>query len=517
MKQKLLGLFIVIVAFLGILDATYVTYQESQGIIPPCTPPFSCGQVLESKWSHIGPVPISAIGVLYYSFVFGFGVVLFLGTRIIHYPKKVSVYVEDLLLTFTSCGLLFSMYLIFIMAFVLQAWCLYCLLSASFCILLFGMSFLLHRELRSSRQNPRLPLRRSLFRALYQWCLKPLYFLLDAEFVHTNMTTIGNVMGKFLVLRSLTAWLFAYSDKKLEQTIDGIVFPNPVGLSAGFDYNAELPGILPSVGFGFATIGTVTNEPYEGNRKPRLGRFPKSQALVVNKGFKSLGAKAIIKKLEGHSFAIPIGISIGSTNKNYDSLGLQIENVVAGFKQFEASKVAHSYYELNISCPNTAGGQPFTTPARLKKLLVALQKLHISKPIYIKMPIDLQFSEVLPLLELADSFNIHGVIFGNLTKDKNNPDVHPADKKSWKNIQGNLSGKPTWNRSNNLIQMTKKTFGSRFTIIGAGGIFTPEDAQFKLSLGADLVELITGMIYEGPQLIGAINEYIRDTKVYRTK
>lgn len=512
MKQQFLSLLIVLVAFLGIMDATYLSYQEIRGIVPPCKPPFACGVVLESAWSHIGPIPLSLFGMAYYSLVFGLGVVLFLGMRTITTPKKVSFYVEDLLFVVTTCGILFSAYLVSIMAFVLKAWCLYCLFSAGFSFLLFWISMYLHRKLEPQRRRPRLPLRRSFFRAFYQWIVKPICFLLDAEFVHVHMTNIGRLLGKLPTFRTLTAWQFAYADKRLVRTIDGMTFPNPVGLSAGFDYNADLPAILPSVGFGFATIGTVTNEPYQGNPPPRLDRFPKSKALLVNKGFKSLGAKAIIKKLEKQTFAIPIGISIGSTNKAHASLQAQIEDILSCFRQFEASSVQHHYYELNISCPNTTGGQPFTTGNRLQKLVKAVQALGVKKPIYLKMPIDLSFSQVLPLLDAADTYGIHGVIFGNLTKDKTNPDVHPVDRKQWADRSGNLSGKPTWNRSNTLIQMTRQAYKSRFTIIGAGGIFTPEDAKFKLSLGADLIQLITGMIYEGPQLIGAINEYLKDKK-----
>ncbi len=322
------------------------------------------------------------------------------------------------------------------------------------------------------------------------------------------MTQTGKTLGAFPVTRMLTHTLFEYSNLRLHKKIDGIVFPNPVGLSAGFDYDADLTSIIPSVGFGFATIGTVTNEPYGGNKAPRLGRYPRSQALLVNKGFKSSGANAIIKKLENQEFAIPIGISIGSTNKQHASLLAQIEDILHAFILFERSGVLHSYYELNISCPNTTGGQPFTTHDRLEHLLIKLDAVKIKRPIYIKMPIDLSDSQTLSLLHTAKKHTIAGVIFGNLTKDKDNPDVDPQDRVHWKSVQGNLSGKPTMNRSNHFIELTKKTFKSHFIIIGTGGIFTPEDAQTKFRLGADLVQLITGMIYEGPQLIGEINEYI---------
>jgi dihydroorotate dehydrogenase len=267
---------------------------------------------------------------------------------------------------------------------------------------------------------------------------------------------------------------------------------------------------LPEVGFGFITIGTITLEPYAGNPKPRLGRFPKSKALLVNKGLKTIGARAVISKLKNLTFTVPIGISIGATNRAYKNSQEQIDNYYQCFQLFEESKVSHSYYELNISCPNTFGGEPFTTISRLDKLLTTLNKLKISRPVYIKMPIDLSEEDILNLLNASQKYRfISGVIFGNLTKDHNNPHVHPDDSKLWAKSIGNLSGAPTFHRSNQLIALTKKHFAKRFTIIGCGGIFSTQDAQTKLDLGADLVQLITGMIYQGPQLIVEINRSLR--------
>jgi len=351
---------------------------------------------------------------------------------------------------------------------------------------------------------------RDIFATSYQNVLKPLLFTQDAERVHNNFTRFGKFLGEFGPTRSLTSVLLAYRNPVLIKIIDGVTYPNPIGLSAGFDYNGQLTQILPAVGFGFTTVGTVTLEPYEGNVPPRLDRFPRSKALLVNKGFKSLGAHAVIKKLTGLEFSIPVGISIGSTNKHFSTLKAQIEDITTTFRLFERSKVKHSYYELNISCPNTSIGQPFTDPKNLSRLLRAVVRLRIKKPVYLKMPIDLQKKHILELLDAADRSSISGVIFGNLTKDKENPAVDPQDRILWKERTGNLSGKPTWERSNALIKLTKKHYGKRFTIIGTGGVFSGEDAKEKLRLGADLVQLITGMVYQGPQLIGEINSYLAE-------
>ena len=345
----------------------------------------------------------------------------------------------------------------------------------------------------------------SVFAFLYQRLLKKALFLIDPETVHNAFSQNGKILGRWPITRAITRLLFSYQSPTTARVFNGIYFPNPIGLSAGFDYNAEMVEILGPVGFGFHTVGTVTLEPYEGNPKPRLGRLPNSKALLVNKGLKSLGAKAIIERLAGLQFSVPVGISIGATNTLFNSPNEQIMDIAQSFVLFEKSNVSHSYYELNISCPNTFGGEPFTSPNRLDQLLDVVDALHLSRPLFIKMPIDQSKKETLQLLAVADEHNVQGVIFGNLTKDKKNPDVTEADRAVWKTRKGNLSGKPTFKRSNALIQLTRENFADRFTIIGCGGIFDLETAQAKLDAGADLLQMITGMVFGGPQTIGDIN------------
>jgi dihydroorotate dehydrogenase len=350
----------------------------------------------------------------------------------------------------------------------------------------------------------------------YKYLVKPVLFLFDAETVHNFFVKMGIIASFIPAARWLIATLFGYQHPSLRVKKDGISFPNPVGLSAGFDYNGQLTGILPAVGFGFHTIGTITYDPYAGNAKPRLGRLPKSQAILVNKGLKNIGAKACVAFLRNRfqqlPVQIPTGISIGSTNKGYNSLKEQILDTLKSFYIFEKSSLPHSYYELNISCPNTFGGEPFSIPSHLELLLTCLDRMAISRPIYVKFPIDQPWQESKILLDIINKHKSAGIIIGNLTKDKSNPLVHSAEKQIWASRKGNLSGKPTWERSNELIQKTRQTYGDRFTIIGVGGIFTGQDAHHKMKLGADLVQLITGMIYEGPGAIGQINYYLANKR-----
>jgi dihydroorotate dehydrogenase len=342
----------------------------------------------------------------------------------------------------------------------------------------------------------------------YQKVVKPIFFCFDPEVIHHQNIDFGKLLGKSNLAQKLFTSSWAYAHPSLVKKIDGISFPNPVGLSAGFDYNGELTQILPAIGFGFHTIGTVTLHSYSGNIPPRLGRFPRSQALLVNKGLKNLGAKEIIKKLHKSPFHIPTGISIASTNMMFRSEKQQVTDIIDCFKLFEESSLKHAYYELNISCPNTFDGEPFTNPDRLEMLMKEMDNLKISRPMYIKMTIDQSEEETIALLKTLEKHNVQGIIIGNLTKDKKNSAVDPKDQIEWQKRKGNLSGKPTWERSNRLIQLARKTCKKRFTIIGTGGIFSGEDAQTKIDLGADLVQLITGMIYKGPQLIGQINHYL---------
>lgn len=342
----------------------------------------------------------------------------------------------------------------------------------------------------------------------YVHVLKPFFFLFPAELVHTRLVAVGRFGCRLPLVAGLLRWAWAYQHPQLSKTFHGVTFPNPIGLAAGFDYNGDLVETLPHVGFGFHTIGSVTLEPYGGNPPPRLSRFPKSKALLINKGLKNVGARAIIKRLKKYTMTIPVGISIASTNKLFANEAQQIEDMLKCFRLFEKSGLNHSYYELNISCPNTFGGEPFTTPEKLQRLMKKMDSLQLRRPLFVKMPIDQAADQTLAMLRVLADHAVEGVIFGNLTKDKTNPAVEKSERAQWKTRRGNVSGKPTWHRSNACIKLTKKHFDGRFTIIGVGGVFSGQDAAEKMRLGADLIQLITGMIYEGPEVIGEINQYL---------
>jgi len=342
--------------------------------------------------------------------------------------------------------------------------------------------------------------RNAFFHFSYTKILKPFYFALDPEMVHNRMLGVGALLGRFSPTRWLTRASFFYSNPKLEQTILGIKFPNPIGLAAGFDKNAEITDILPDVGFGFEEVGSITGETCAGNPKKRLWRLPKSRSLVVYYGLKNDGCEIIRRRLEGKKLRLPLGISIAKTNS---AATVEVEAGIADYaKAFQTFADFGAYLTVNISCPNAFGGEPFTDPEKLERLLARLDQIPTSRPVFLKLAADLKDAELDAILAVAERHRVHGFVCTNLTKDRSNPLIKDAQVPD----KGGLSGKVVQELSDRMIaQVYKKTQGKKI-IMGCGGVFTAQDAYKKIRLGASLIQLITGMIYEGPQTIGAINQ-----------
>lgn len=337
----------------------------------------------------------------------------------------------------------------------------------------------------------------------YQKVIKPILFRRLPDDVHSKMVHLGRSVQSFRAINKLTSWAWSYRKTDyLSQTVVGLKFNNPVGLSAGLDKNFELPPIVKAIGMGFMEGGSLTLQPCAGNPHPWFHRLPEQHSLVVNAGLPNEGVTAIIQRLRSYPPNLfddfPLNISVAKTNSKIsvgDSAG--VADYVGSLRQLAAARLG-SIYTLNISCPNTYGGEPFTTPDRLKLLLNAVDRLKLNVPVFIKMPISLSWTEFDKLLREIIKHRVSGVTIGNLSKDRhavNLPD----------HIKGNLSGRPTFELSNQLIRQTYRHYGNRLTIIGVGGIFTADDAYRKIRLGASLVEMITGLIFNGPQTIGQIN------------
>lgn len=338
-------------------------------------------------------------------------------------------------------------------------------------------------------------------RFCYRHVAKPLFFTQDPEDVHDRMCGLGERLGRHGAARWLTRTIFQYKSPALEQDIQGIHFSNPIGLAAGFDKNATLTRILPAVGFGFEEVGSITGEPCAGNKRPRLWRLPKSRGLVVYYGLKNDGCEAIARRLQGRTFDVPIGVSVAKTNS---PATVDVPDGIADYvKAFRAFLDIGQYFTINISCPNVFGGEPFTDPDRLDLLLSEIDTIATAKPIFLKMPADVTTEQLNALVAVADRHRVHGFILSNLTKKFDRPEIRQDEIAGI--VHGGISGKPTFDQSNTLIAHLYRKAAGRYVIIGCGGVFSAEDAYEKIRQGATLIQLITGMIFEGPQLIGEIN------------
>lgn len=489
--MKLKSWIIILVAVIGLLDASYLTLEHFQQSLPPCTDNIllgDCGKVLDSQYSVILGVPLALIGVIHYS-VFTLALILGLGLK--------NRWARLLSFILSFVGFLSSLYFVFLQLFVIGAICFFCMVSAVTSTILFILAQVVFKEERQIIGIWGM-------KYMYQYIMKPMFFRLNPETVHDTMTHRGEAMGRLSAVKTIFSTVLSYKNPMLVSEVGGVVFDNPIGLAAGFDYEARLTQILPSLGFGFQSVGTITNKSYKGNTRPMLGRLPKSKSLMVNKGFKNFGAVKTIEKLKNLSFEIPVGISIGRTNTtDLVTQKQSIEDILRTFTLFESSTVPFSYYELNISCPNLHGNISFYPKRNLQDLLKEIDRLELNRPVFIKMPIELENKHILEMLDVIAWHSPTGVIFGNLQKDRHNPLLDRVEVSKFP--VGNFSGKPTFDRSNELIRLTYKHHKDRLHIIGCGGVFNAADAYEKITSGASLVQIITGMIYQGPQLIAEIN------------
>ena len=338
---------------------------------------------------------------------------------------------------------------------------------------------------------------------LYQHILRPIFFRQDPEKVHERMTSMGEFFGRFFLTKKLLSLFFNYKNKKLRVNIAGINFENPIGLAAGFDKDARLTDVLPCVGFGFEEVGSITGEPCEGNEKPRLFRLPKDKALAVNYGLRSKGAKVISKKLLNKKFKFPVGVSIARANN--PDIVMDVEKGIKDYiKAYNYLKNVGDYLTINISCPNTPDERAFSNSKNFDKLMKEFNKLNIKKPVFIKLKPDFSKKEINEFIKISNKYNfITGFIISNLTKDRSNL---KTSEEEFEKVKGGISGIPVREKSNKILKYVYKKTKGKYLLIGCGGGFSAEDAYEKIKLGASLVQLITGMIYNGPGFIKEINK-----------
>lgn len=303
--------------------------------------------------------------------------------------------------------------------------------------------------------------------------------------------------------KSLIRAIYAVDDKRLERTVFGITFKNPVGLAAGLDKDAKLFDELGILGFGFVEIGTLTPKAQPGNDKPRLFRLKQDEGLINRMGFNNEGVAAAVERLRKRKTKVIIGGNIG---KNKVTLN---EDATSDYEKcFEALFDYVDYFVVNVSSPNTPNLRELQDKTPLTALLSRLKELNSKKknqkPILLKIAPDLTDSQLDDIIDIVKSTKIDGVVATNTTISR---DGLTTSAERIKEIgAGGLSGKPLTQRATEVIRYLHTKSGGSFPIIGVGGIHSAEDALEKLDAGATLVQLYTGFIYEGPKLITRINK-----------
>ena len=346
---------------------------------------------------------------------------------------------------------------------------------------------------------------------MYKYVIKPLLFLLTPDFTHKLIVFCGRVAQALPPVRWGIRKSWGFQDNSLQQEVSGITFRNPIGLSAGFDKNIQLLSLMEDIGFGFASGGSVTLEPRKGNRRPWFHRLPRTKSVVVFAGMPNKGLRKIRNYIERNTRRSSNAVSVISVaviaNKTtieqaggYPAEQAIINDVKKATEYIIHNKLA-SVVEINISCPN-AGKEPFIEAESLDALLTTLDIVPRDVPFWVKMPHLYDIKQFDALLGVIVRHNIQGVTVANLIKDRSKINIKDSLTDE---IRGGLSGAPTREHSLELIRHAYKKYGDRLTIIGVGGVFSAEDAYAKIKAGASLVGLITGLFFEGPQLIGQIN------------
>ncbi|BAX82066.1 quinone-dependent dihydroorotate dehydrogenase [Labilibaculum antarcticum] len=339
--------------------------------------------------------------------------------------------------------------------------------------------------------------------SLYRLFIRPLLIQFDPEGIHRFTFTCFKLSQKSKFIRSLVSAQFSIKDASLERELFGLKFPNPVGLAAGLDKNAEAFDFLGSMGFGFIEIGTLTPKGQSGNPKPRLFRFVDDKALVNRMGFNNEGVEEAVKRLRKKRTNVIIGGNIGK-NKNTPN-----EEATDDYlKCFAALYPYVDYFVVNVSSPNTPNLRELQGKEPLMKLLNEIMDLNRSKskckPVLLKIAPDVNESQLDDIIEVVKETAIDGIVATNTTISREGLSYSESEIK--KIGAGGLSGQPLRERSSQVIRYIHEKSGGKIPIIGVGGIMTKEDALEKLDAGASLVQIYSGFIYEGPALVKAINK-----------
>jgi dihydroorotate dehydrogenase len=337
--------------------------------------------------------------------------------------------------------------------------------------------------------------------------IKPFLFLLSPEQAHHWTMRLFKFALKIPFLPTIFKRMYQLEDARLRKKVLGLDFPNPVGLAAGFDKDGKYYHDISHLGFGFIEIGTVTPKGQEGNPQPRLFRLPQDEALINRMGFNNEGADFLAQRLatQGKPKNCILGINIGKNkitpNENADS-----DYVYCFERLFDFA----DYFVVNVSSPNTPDLRALQDKAPLTQLLTTLQELNqqkaTPKPILLKIAPDLNESQLMDIVTIIKETNLAGVIATNTTISRAN--LNTIDVTVQAIGAGGLSGKPVKERSTEVIRFLRTHLNKEVVIMGVGGIQTGADAQEKLDAGADLIQVYSGLVYEGPAMIKRINQFL---------
>ena len=332
--------------------------------------------------------------------------------------------------------------------------------------------------------------------------LKNTLFLLPAEKAHTLTMYLLKLSFKIPVIKNIILNLFKVNSKKIEKKLWGITFPNPVGLAAGFDKNANYLDELSCFGFGFIEIGTVTPLPQAGNPKPRLFRLISDEAIINRMGFNNEGVKSVVKQLKNRPKNLIIGGNIGK-NKNTPNEKASADYITCFDELFDYV----DYFVINVSSPNTPNLRELQDKKPLTALIKAVQERNKlkkkSKPLLLKIAPDLSDDQLIDILNICDDTQLDGLIATNTTLSRNLLKEQPESIK--KMGAGGLSGLPLADRSTEVIKFLRSK-NKKIPIIGVGGIGDVSRALEKIDAGANMIQIYSGFVFQGPSLIKKINE-----------
>jgi dihydroorotate dehydrogenase len=333
---------------------------------------------------------------------------------------------------------------------------------------------------------------------MYRLLIRPFLFSIDPEKVHHLVFNFLKWFCRIPGASALLRVLYGVNNPRYSVKKMGLTFPNPIGLAAGFDKDAKLYEELSHFGFGFIEVGTLTPKPQDGNEKPRLFRIPASQALINRMGFNNEGVDCAVIRLKQNK-GVLIGGNIGK-NKITPN-----EKAIDDYLYcFHALFNVVDYFVVNVSSPNTPGLRALQQKEPLLKLLQSVQdanKVYAQpKPVLLKIAPDLTFEQIDEVIEIVKLTGLSGIVATNTTISREgiSPDQPNAKQ------QGGLSGMPVRDFSTAIIRYIREKAGPEMVIIGVGGVFTAKDALEKLKAGADLIQVYTGFIYEGPSMVKRI-------------